>query len=136
MRFSASIPIDDLGTGIYISIPFNFDFPTSTSKLAASYGTGRSLTSNNHHILSRSSLYKQLESYVSRITGVDDGHACVLRAMCETSANPLHDDGLIGDAINFLLTGSYSAPAAEDSSYFEAQAKGQVKPALKIKVLR
>ena len=34
-----------------------------------------------------------------------------------------------GDAINFLLTGSYSAAeaVAEDKAYFEAQAKGQVK---------
>ena len=36
---------------------------------------------------------------------------------------------ILGDAINFLLTGSYSAAAASeaDQSYFEAQAKGQVR---------
>ena len=32
----------------------------------------------------------------------------------------------LGDAINFMLTGSYSASDAVDESYFEAQAKGQV----------
>ena len=32
----------------------------------------------------------------------------------------------LGDAINFMLTGSYSAGDAVDESYFEAQAKGQV----------
>ena len=32
----------------------------------------------------------------------------------------------LGDAINFMLTGSYSASDAADESYFEAQAKGQV----------
>ena len=33
---------------------------------------------------------------------------------------------ILGDAINFMLTGSYSAGEAVDESYFEAQAKGQV----------
>ena len=32
----------------------------------------------------------------------------------------------LGDAINFMLTGSYSATDSVDDSYFEAQAKGQV----------
>ena len=46
--------------------------------------------------------------------------------MCETSATPLHSDGLLGDAINFLLTGSYEATTSHDREYSEAQAQGQV----------
>ena len=29
------------------------------------------------------------------------------RAMCETAATPLHDEGILGDAINFFLTGQF-----------------------------
>ena len=46
--------------------------------------------------------------------------------MCETSATPLHSDGLLGDAINFLLSGSYEATTSHDREYSEAQAQGQV----------
>ena len=47
--------------------------------------------------------------------------------MCETSATPLHSDGLLGDAINFLLSGSYEATTSHDREYSEAQAHGQVR---------
>ena len=47
--------------------------------------------------------------------------------MCETSATPLHSDGLLGDAINFLLSGSYEATTTHDREYSEAQAQGQVR---------
>ena len=43
-------------------------------------------------------MYKEVENYVNRITGAD-GHSCLLRAMCETSANPLHDDGILGKCL-------------------------------------
>ena len=33
------------------------------------------------------------------LIGLDD------RAMCETAATPLHDEGILGDVINFFLTG-------------------------------
>ncbi len=33
-----------------------------------------------------------------------DGTGCLLRAVCEVAAHPRHEDGLIGDAINMLLT--------------------------------
>ena len=35
-----------------------------------------------------------------------DGHACLLRSMCEVGAAPQHDDGLFGDALNLILTAS------------------------------
>ena len=213
LSFTGLIPIDQLGTYIYLRMPFRFSLP-SRAKSRSSYSglsSGRSLEEEEGHDLpSRSELYHQLENYVSRwtvafdwltekiltsdwligrmltsdwlieisltsdwsrVTGVEDGHACILRAMCEISATPLHDDGLLGinidhlllswcyklpsccvtsldwsqtltqqlcqqkqfyqcsgDAINFLLTGTFTAPdqSGVDPSYFEAQAEGQV----------
>jgi len=123
IRFDVSIPLDDLNSAIYISVPFSFRLPDRAST-KSDFGSGRSLTGGAP---SRLLMYKHLENYVAQMTG-SDGHKCLLRAMCETSATPLHDDGLLGDAINFLLTGSYSAAdaVAVDKSYFEAQAKGQL----------
>ena len=93
ISFDASIPLDDLNSAIYISVPFSFSLPEAVSTKSDGYGTGRSLSAVGP---SRSSMYKSLEGYVARMTG-SDGHACLLRAMCETSATPLHDDGLIGE---------------------------------------
>ena len=95
ISFDASIPLDDLNSAIYISVPFSFSLPEAVSTKSDGYGTGRSLSSVGP---SRSSMYKSLEGYVARMTG-SDGHACLLRAMCETSATPLHDDGLIGENV-------------------------------------
>ena len=99
ISFDASIPLDDLNSAIYISVPFSFSLPEAVSTKSDGYGTGRSLSSVGP---SRSSMYKSLEGYVARMTG-SDGHACLLRAMCETSATPLHDDGLIGENVEQVV---------------------------------
>ena len=72
-------------------------------------------------------MYKYVEKYMSQITGAD-GHACLLRAMCEAGATPLHDEGILGDVVNFLLTANYATEETDDKfkEYLEAQAKGQV----------
>ena len=95
MTFDVSIPLDDLNSAIYVTIPFRFRLPSSAAATTKSdgFGTGRSLSSD---VPSKASMYHSLEGYVARMTG-GDGHACLLRAMCETSATPLHDDGLIGE---------------------------------------
>ena len=64
---------------------------------------------------------------MSQVTGAD-GHACLLRAMCEASSTPLHDEGILGDAVNFLLTANYVAEENDKKfkKYLEAQAVGQV----------
>ena len=64
---------------------------------------------------------------MSHVTGAD-GHACLLRAMCEASATPLHDEGLLGDAVNFLLTANYATKETDEKlkEYVAAQAQGQV----------
>ena len=48
--------------------------------------------------------------------------------MCEASSTPLHDEGIIGDAITFLLTTNYVADESDQKfkKYFAAQAKGKV----------
>ena len=65
-----------------------------------SSGTSRSLTGGLGW--TRGGLYRSLETYVAQMTG-SGGHGCLLRAMCEASATPLHDDGLVGEC-GFLIT--------------------------------
>ena len=62
-----------------------------------------------------------------------DGHACMLRAMCEASATPLHSDGLFGDALNLLLSAGHALVGGESEEeigsyreYSEAQSEGMV----------
>ena len=152
LLLSARIPLPDLSSTISVSAPFYFDFPIQSERGASDYfgftgyGTGRSFSLGAE--TGRVAMYKEVETYVNRITGAD-GHSCLLRAMCETSATPLHDDGILGkrmsgnitmasqifsgDAINFLMTGSFSVAdsLSSDKSYFEAQAKGQVRKLLR-----
>ena len=123
--FSGSIPIADLGTTLFLSMPFYLAFPTT-----AKSGTGRSLDGIGGIGGSkgmRSSLYKGVEKYMGHITGAD-GQSCLLRAMCEASSVPLHDEGIIGDAVTFLLTTNYATEEEDErfKKYFAAQAKGQV----------
>ena len=63
-----------------------------------------------------------------------DGHACMLRAMCEASAAPLHSDGLLGDALNLLLSAGHALVGGESEEeigsyreYSEAQTAGMVR---------
>jgi len=121
-----TIPIPDLGTEIMVTVPFSVDFPTTTTTTSGRSFTGRSLSSGLES--PRASMYGYVEKYMSQVTGAD-GHACLLRAMCEASAAPLHDEGLLGDAVNFLLTGNYAAeePDQKFKDYVAAQAQGQLK---------
>ena len=99
MLISGRIPLTDLNTAVSLSVPFYFDFPVQSERGStdyfgfSSYGTGRSFSAGAE--TGRVKMYKEVETYVNRVTGAD-GHSCLLRAMCETSANPLHDDGLLG----------------------------------------
>ena len=121
ITLDVTIPIPDLDTEVYITVPLSYDFPTSSSRSLS----GRSFSSGT--VSPRASIYKTLEGYIAQVTR-SDGHACLLRAMCETSAYPLHDEGVLGDAVNFLLTASYSEEEADHQlkHYVAAQAKGQV----------
>ena len=59
---------------------------------------------------------------MSRIFNMD-GHACVLRMICETAETPFHTDGLLGEAVNLLLLPAHileRVPAYGESDYLEA----------------
>ena len=90
LLFNARIPITQLNSAISISIPFTTPFGRSAS---GGVGLGRSFSGETE--ATRLNLYREMEGYVSQITRTD-GHSCLLRAMCEVSANPGHDDGLMG----------------------------------------
>lgn len=126
ISFDATIPIPDLDSAVYINVPFSFSFPSERSLV-----TGRSFSSGGGLASGRDSprtvLYKGIEKYMAHMTGAD-GQACLLRAMCEASSTPLHDEGLIGDAVTFLLTSNYATEESDErfKRYFAAQAKGQV----------
>merc|ERR1711892_908455 len=117
-----TFPLPDISSEILVTVPFSIDFPTGSARSFSGRSFSSSVTSP------RSTMYKTIEKYMSQITG-SDGHACLLRAMCEASATPLHDEGILGDAVNFLLTANYATEEADDKfrKYLEAQAKGQLK---------
>ena len=127
--FDASIPLPDLNSAVYISVPFRFKYPSSGRSFSED---GRSFSEAgldlNRGGGTRSAFYSGLESSVAHLTGAD-GHSCLLRAMCEASSTPLHDEGLLGDAITFLLTANWAVEEPDNrfKKYFAAQAKGQVK---------
>ena len=84
LSFDASIPIPDLDSAVYISVPFTFDDLVSTSR-SSSGASGRAFSGGLGDVARespRSVLYKGLEKGVAHLTGAD-GHSCLLRAMCE-----------------------------------------------------
>ena len=130
ISFDASIPLTDLNSAVYISVPFSFSYPSARHSSVS----GRSFSGSEASLEAvggqspRSALYSGLESSVAHLTGAD-GHSCLLRAMCEASSTPRHDEGIIGDAITFLLTANYVSdePDTKFKKYFAAQARGKVK---------
>ena len=127
LSLDASIPLPDFSSAIYVSVPFSFSFPESS---AAASGSGRSFSGlgSSDDVSPRALLYTTIEKYLGQMIGAD-GHQCLLRAMCEASSTPLHDEGIIGDAVTFLLTSNYATEESDEKfkKYFAAQAKGQVK---------
>merc|ERR1719474_1030209 len=119
-----TLPLPDIGSEILVTVPFSLDLPTSSGRSAS----GRSFSSSSSSLSPRSTMYKTIEKYMSQVTGAD-GHACLLRAMCEASATPLHDEGLLGDAVNFLLTANYASEETDEKfkEYVAAQVQGQQK---------
>ena len=86
LSFDASIPIPDLDSAVYISVPFTFDDLVSTSR-SASGASGRAFSGGLGDVARespRSVLYKGLEKGVAHLTGAD-GQSCLLRAMCEVT---------------------------------------------------
>ena len=96
MTIFSSIPITQLGTQVSVIIPFSFSLPSYASSSQRSSGRSLSSESEEGSLPTRGELYNALEDYVASMLGLEDGHACLLRAMCEVSSNPLHDEGLLG----------------------------------------
>ena len=118
------MPLPDINSKIEVTIPFSFDLPSSTKRSFS----GRSLSSSSSLFGDsiRSVFYKQIENAVGRFSGAD-GQSCLLRAMCEVGSNPFHDDGILGDALNFILASNYATEETDErfQSYLQAQSHGQ-----------
>merc|ERR1711936_1026583 len=115
------IPVPDLGTSLSLSTSFRSRIPVISKS-----DSGRSFSSSSDPD-PRFAIYKYIERYIKKVTGAD-GHSCLLRSMCEASSTPLHNEGFIGDAINFLLTSNYAADQSDENyqTYLRAQAKGRL----------
>lgn len=61
---------------------------------------GRSF-SNKH--LDRFFILKTLEDAIERYGEFENGHHCLLRAICEVAKHPVSGDGLLGDIFNLML---------------------------------
>ena len=120
------MPLPDINSKIEVTVPFSFDLPGASTS-GRSF-TGRSLSSSSSLFGDsiRSVFYKQIENMVGRFSGAD-GQSCLLRAMCEVGSNPFHDDGILGDALNFILASNYAAEESDErfQSYLQAQSHGQ-----------
>ena len=73
---------------------------------------------------------KKTHCNITFLSGID-GHACVLRGICEVALAPEHDEGLMGDTLSMLLTVSNTINTlthvrGTEDVYVEAQANGQV----------
>ena len=120
VTFEFDMPLPDLNSEISVDIPFSFDLPTAVS-------TKRSARSLSGTSSVRSELYRMIEGLVGTVTG-GFGQPCLLRAMCEVGSNPFHDDGIIGDVMNFLLSANFADEEEDErfQTYLEAQTNGKV----------
>ena len=123
VTFEVDMPLPDLNAEISIDVPFSFDLPTAVSAKRSSV-SGRSLSGSSSV---RSEFYRTLEGLVGTVTG-GFGQPCLLRAMCEVGSNPFHDDGIIGDVMNFLLSANFTDEEEDErfQTYLEAQTTGKV----------
>ena len=48
--------------------------------------------------------------------------------MCEVGSNPFHDDGILGDVMNFLLSANFADEEEDErfQTYLDAQTNGKV----------
>ena len=122
VTFEFDMPLPDLNSEISVDVPFSFDLPTAVSTKTSV--TGRSLSGTSSV---RSELYRKIEGLIGTVTG-GYGQPCLLRAMCEVGSNPFHDDGIIGDVMNFLLSANFADEEEDErfQTYLEAQTKGKM----------
>ncbi|TRY80462.1 hypothetical protein TCAL_10484 [Tigriopus californicus] len=112
--FSLVIPIKDVGSSLTLSIPFTFSFDTGEV-------SGRSFRDSQTERIHAIHL---MEKYLSQVGGID-GRGCVLRTLCEMSQEQRHADGLLGDAMNLLLTPIHMLKSLSNTdAYIRAQQDG------------
>merc|ERR1719244_2432384 len=85
-----SIPLSEIGTRVITSFPLTYSWEIALPELPS----GRSSKSEKK-MKERQSMYTTIERMVSTLLNID-GHACLLRAICEASSPPAHGDGFLG----------------------------------------
>jgi len=132
--FDAIIPLEDDGGPLLISLSLLYDidsgklFPTPADQLGEKRRSDgdRSFKDRDH----RSQTLETIEKYLNRMGGnVGNGHACVLRAICEVAETPQTTDGFLGDLISTMLVPSYALDGINgtifnETDYTRAQKDG------------
>ena len=129
LSLSLTIPFPDLlNSQLSVTSPFSWYIPSTAARRAQ----GRSLQGHAPApVRQRRSVYTAMERYLKKYTGAP-GRACLLRAICEVNATPDHDDGLLGDAVNLLLSASHALRHGEEEAdedykeYLAAEARGHL----------
>merc|ERR1719270_698244 len=122
-----TIPLELSGATIAASIPITYKFDDgSISGRSFETGAARTFSSHEDH---RHSILRTVESYIERLGGFHDGHACILRAICEVAETPQNTDGFLGDLVNMMLAPVYlldgfNGDIGEDTDYIIAQKDG------------
>ncbi|XP_040580877.1 uncharacterized protein [Lepeophtheirus salmonis] len=129
VTFAFAFPVGDFT--LTSSLPITYTF--GTGELSRENGKkyeqdsfrGRSLQSSEtvYSILSTA------EQYITRLGGGINGHACVLRAICEIAQFPEHEDGFLGEIANLIVNGNKKGGlnsffSRESNVYQEAYHKG------------
>jgi len=126
--FDTIIPVEGGNGGpilIRLPITYNIDSGSITGR-SFETGAARTFSSHEDH---RHSILRTVESYLERMGGFHDGHACILRAICEVAETPQNTDGFLGDLVNMMLApvyllDGYNGNIGEDTDYILAQKDG------------
>ena len=145
------MPIPGIGKDLYIAIspPFSFSFPVADSGDDYDYYGRQARSRNNDEydyfddaasarqsrsfnsaklVSEKRTLFSLATHYMGQL-GVD-GHACLLRSMCEMGSTPQHGEGLLGDVLNVLLSTAskleVDGPNSDFKEYVEAELDGKV----------
>ncbi|CAL4073820.1 unnamed protein product, partial [Meganyctiphanes norvegica] len=109
MKFTVTIPTEGFAdSGSFSGInTLTFNLPTTED--VENFGIGRALNTLGH---SRQDLYRSMEDFFNGMGY--DGHACVLRGICELAELPF-EHGILGELINIAF--SVAAPSAPSTNY-------------------
>ncbi|XP_051156440.1 uncharacterized protein LOC127278669 [Leptopilina boulardi] len=108
--FALAIPLDDPVSTKSISVAFffeaNYELPNNITEFQSSVESRQHRDkrfAGQRHSINRKTIYAVLESKFESLGF--PGKQCLLRYICETSREPLHQhNGLIGDLMHITLT--------------------------------